>query len=126
MPVPRSVAMAAGASFALLAYGAVQLAFTPGAERWETSIVEARSASARSDTPAEPTPVVQVRTGLRGDEAFIGGSLRIPIQARGTTGSPLFPPPPPAVETAALTPTAPATQSDPPVRKHAAPVVAIA
>ncbi|HET9063859.1 MAG TPA: hypothetical protein VFO62_11290, partial [Candidatus Binatia bacterium] len=92
----------------------------------ETSIVDARSATARSDTPNEPAPVVQVRTGLRGDEAFIGGSLRIPIQARRTTGSALFPPPPPTVETAAVTRTAPATQSDPPVRRHAAPVVAIA
>lgn len=126
MEVRRSVAMAAGASFALLAYGAVQLAFAPAGERRETSIVDARSASARSDTPGEPTPVVQVRTGLRGDEAFLGGGLRIPIQSRWTTGSALFPPPPPAVETAAVAPPAPATYSDPPVPTHTAPMVAAA
>lgn len=97
MPVPRAVAMAVGALFALLAYGAVNLAFTPAAERVETSIVDARSVSTRSDTPDAPTPVVYVRTGLRGDEPFIGGSLRIPM-----------------------------TQPDSPAPKHAAPVVAIA
>lgn len=126
MPVRRSVAMAAGASFALLAYGAAQLAFAPFAERGETLIVDARTASARSDTPVAPRPVRQVRTGLRGDEAFIGAPLRIPIQPRWTTGSALFPPPPPAVETTAVAPPAPATQSDPPAPKHAAPAVATA
>lgn len=125
-PVRRSVAMAAGASFALLAYGVVQLAFAPAGERRESPIVDARSAIARSATPDEPTPVVQVRTGLRGDEAFLGTGLRIPIQPRWTTGSALFPPPPPAAEVAAVAPPVPATQSEPPVPKRTAPMVATA
>jgi hypothetical protein len=120
-PVPRSVAIAAGASFALLAYAAAQLVLAPAGERREMSVVDARSTRPRSDAP-----VVQARTGMRGDEPFIGGGLRIPIQAKWTTGSALFPPPTPVVETAAVAPSAPAPQSDPPAPNHVAPVVATA
>jgi len=88
-PRARSLAIAAGALFALLAHGGARLAFSPREDPQRATIAAAPSASSSSGsvTRLRSSTDSLTRTGLRGDEPYLGDTLRIPIQARGTTGA---------------------------------------
>jgi hypothetical protein len=95
-PPQRAMAIAAGAFFALVAYGSGRALFPPRTAELETAdYVVQKSVTGR---PVAATgEETQVVTSLHGDEPFLGRPLEIPIHAKWTTGSALFPPPNPAV-----------------------------
>lgn len=119
-------AIAAGVSFALLAYGATRSVFPPAPERGEVSVAPARSASSEPMPPTAVAAVAYVSSSLRGDEPFLGGDLRIPVHREWTTGSALSPPPAPAVGLPAVSPPAAVAHTAPPAIRHAVAVVAAA
>lgn len=96
--MPRLTAIAAGASLALLAYGATRLVVAPERGGASLALVRASAAPSLVAAASAPKPVIHVRTGMRGDEPFVGTSLRIPIHASWTTGSGLLPPPPQKID----------------------------
>ena len=129
-PVRPALAIAAGVSCALLAYGATRLVLSPQSLHSEAVVVAAAAPSLPTSAVAV-APVVRGRAGLRGDEPFLGQRLQIPIHPQWTTGSALFPPPPPAVASASVElpmapPPAPTHKPTPPAPHGVSPVIAAA
>lgn len=84
-PRERSVAIAAGALFALLAYGVARNAVVPRGDPRGATIAAAPSSGALTLVRSSADSLT--RTALRGDEPFLGDTLRISIPARETTGA---------------------------------------
>jgi hypothetical protein len=125
-PVRPSLAIAAGASVALLAFGAMRLALAPERIDSDVARLDVRSDPSSYAAASAAKPAVQVRTGLRGDEPFLGGALRIPVHAKWTTGSALFPPPTPPAETSTIAVAAVPAPTEPPVSHRGVAAVAAA
>jgi hypothetical protein len=111
-------ASAASVCFAVIAYATVLLLSAPDGLRFAHL---GASLSSPNDASTESTGMTPVGSwhGLRGDEAFLNGSLGIPIDARWVTGSALFalPEPEPVAETvvAVAVPVPPAHEAPPQV-----------
>jgi len=98
-PLGRGVTIAAAGSLALIAYGSGRTLFSPSTSDIETAS-SVMQASVAGNPASAAIDAARGATGLRGDEPFLDQPLEIPIQARWTTGSALFPPPKPTGPTA--------------------------
>lgn len=118
----RSLAIAAGVLFALLAYGGARLAFFSDAGPGDIAIASAPSTSSSSGsvTPVRSSSHGLARTALRGDEPFLGDTLRIPIHARRPSGPAAFAPPISRTDPASVEPPAREPKTAQPVVRHAA------
>jgi len=112
-------ALAAGVSFALIAYGAAHAVF-PSERPSGASAVHVARAETSLSVPAAVAAPKYVPEGIRGDEPFLRDSLRIPLHPKWRTGSALFPPPPARVVVAEVPPAA----EDPAARSSIAALMA--